>query len=119
MLSNFMTKRRFGPGSPISRRDFLGRVNASLFGAACAGSAILTSGCRPEVKKEIPIRVGILHSQTGTMAISETSLRDIELFAIEEINAQGGVLGRMIEPVVEDPRSRFEDLFPKLARGSC
>ncbi len=110
-----MHDRRSDSDSPISRRDFLGRVNASLVGASCAGSAVLTSGCRPEVKKENTIRVGILHSQTGTMAISETSLRDIELFAIEEINAQGGVLGQMLEPVVEDPRSRFEDLFPKRA----
>ena len=50
------------------------------------------------------------------MAISETSLRDIELFAIEEINAAGGLLGRMIQPVVRDPRSRNNDLFPKRAR---
>ena len=50
------------------------------------------------------------------MAISESSLRDIELFAIEEINAAGGILGRMIEPIVEDPKSRFDDLFPRRAR---
>jgi urea transport system substrate-binding protein len=50
------------------------------------------------------------------MAISETSLRDVELFAIEEINAAGGVLGRMLDPVVEDPRSRFDDLFPRRAK---
>ena len=50
------------------------------------------------------------------MAISETSLRDIELFALEEINAAGGVLGRRIEPIVEDPKSRFSDLFPRRAR---
>jgi urea transport system substrate-binding protein len=50
------------------------------------------------------------------MAISETSLRDIELFAIEEINAAGGVLGSRIEPIVEDPKSRFDDLFPRRAR---
>lgn len=76
---------------------------------------MLTSGCRP-VSDQQPIKVGILHSQTGTMAISEASLRDIELLAIEEINANGGLLGRMIKPVVEDPRSRFEDLFPRRAR---
>src|SRR5207248_1350108 len=63
-----------------------------------------------------PIKVGILHSQTGTMAISEASLRDAELMAIEEINASGGLLGRPIEAIVEDPRSRSSDLFPKRAR---
>jgi len=51
------------------------------------------------------IKVGILHSLSGTMAISETSVRDAELLAIKEINANGGVLGKQIEPVVEDGAS--------------
>jgi urea transport system substrate-binding protein len=50
------------------------------------------------------------------MAISETALRDAEVMAIEEINAVGGVLGRPLEAVIEDTRSRFTDLFPKKAR---
>src|SRR3954466_10146575 len=50
-----------------------------------------------------PIKVGILHSLSGTMAISETSLKDVALMAIEELNAAGGVLGRKVEPVVVDP----------------
>ena len=62
------------------------------------------------------VKVGLLHSQTGTMAISETSLRDAGLLAIEEINAAGGVLGYPIEPIVEDGRSRFVDEFPRKAR---
>jgi urea transport system substrate-binding protein len=61
-----------------------------------------------------PIRVGLLHSQTGTMAISETSLRDVELFAFEQINATGGLLGRQIEVWGPDPKSRT-DLYPKRA----
>jgi urea transport system substrate-binding protein len=52
-----------------------------------------------------PIRVGILHSQTGTMAISEKSVRDATLLAIAEINEDGGLLGRKIEAVVVDGRS--------------
>lgn len=51
------------------------------------------------------IKVGILHSMSGTMAISEVSVKDAELMAIEEINAKGGVLGKKIEPVVEDGAS--------------
>ena len=51
------------------------------------------------------IKVGILHSLSGTMSISETTVRDSTLMAIEEINAAGGVLGRMIEPIVEDGAS--------------
>lgn len=51
------------------------------------------------------IKVGILHSLSGTMAISETSVRDAELLAIKEINAAGGVLGKQLIPVVEDGAS--------------
>jgi urea transport system substrate-binding protein len=52
-----------------------------------------------------PVKVGILHSRTGTMAISERPVIDATLFAIEEVNEQGGVLGRMVEAVVEDGAS--------------
>jgi urea transport system substrate-binding protein len=62
-----------------------------------------------------PIKVGILHSLSGTMAISETSLRDVALMTIDEINQSGGVLGRKIEPVVVDPASNWP-LFAEKAR---
>jgi urea transport system substrate-binding protein len=61
------------------------------------------------------IKVGVLHSLSGTMAISEVSLRDITLMAIEEINAQGGVLGKQIESVVVDPASDWP-LFAEKAK---
>ncbi len=54
------------------------------------------------------IKVGILHSLSGTIAIIETSLHNAELLAIEEINAQGGVLGKKLVPVVEDPQSMVQ-----------
>lgn len=66
-------------------------------------------------KSEETVKVGILHSLSGTMAISETSLRDVALMAIEEINAQGGVLGKKIEPVVIDPASDWP-LFAEKTR---
>ena len=50
------------------------------------------------------IKVGILHSLSGTMAISETVLKDTVLMAIDEINAKGGVLGKRLEPVVVEGR---------------
>ena len=53
------------------------------------------------------IKVGILHSLSGTMAISETVLKDTVLMAIEEINAKGGVLGKKLEAVVVDPASNW------------
>ena len=61
------------------------------------------------------IKVGILHSLSGTMAISETSLKDVALMAIEEINAKGGLLGKKLEPVVVDPASDWP-LFAEKAR---
>lgn len=54
---------------------------------------------------EEQVKVGILHSLSGTMAMSETSVRDAELLAIEEINEAGGVLGKKIVPVIEDGAS--------------
>src|SRR5438067_5396568 len=62
-----------------------------------------------------PIKVGILHSLSGTMAISETSLKDVALMTIEEINAKGGLLGRKIQPIVVDPASNWP-LFAEKAR---
>jgi urea transport system substrate-binding protein len=61
------------------------------------------------------VKVGVLHSLSGTMAISETSLRDILLFTFDEINAKGGVLGRKIEPVVVDGASNWP-LFAEKAK---
>ncbi len=61
------------------------------------------------------IKVGILHSLSGTMAISETSLKDMALMTIDEINAKGGVNGKMLEPVVVDPASNWP-LFAEKGR---
>ncbi|MBF0351930.1 MAG: urea ABC transporter substrate-binding protein [SAR324 cluster bacterium] len=61
------------------------------------------------------IKVGILHSLSGTMAISETSLKDVALMAIDELNDKGGLLGMKIEPVVVDPASNWP-LFAEKAR---
>lgn len=66
------------------------------------------------------IKVGILHSLSGTMAISEVSLKDAEMMAIEEINAAGGVLGKKIEPVIEDGASdwpKFAEKAKKLLQN--
>src|SRR6267142_1524055 len=62
-----------------------------------------------------PIKIGILHSLSGTMAISETSLKDVALMTIDEINEAGGVMGRKLEPVVVDPASNWP-LFAEKAR---
>lgn len=72
-----------------------------------------TSTDTEQTSNEETVKVGILHSLSGTMAISEVSLRDAELMAIEEINAAGGVLGKQIEPVVEDGASDWPTFAEK------
>ncbi|MFP6610003.1 MAG: urea ABC transporter substrate-binding protein [Deltaproteobacteria bacterium] len=62
-----------------------------------------------------PIRVGVLHSLSGTMAISETTLKDTVLMMVEDLNKQGGLLGRKVEAVVVDPASNWP-LFAEKAR---
>src|SRR5437764_9981463 len=69
----------------------------------------------PFVRAAETIKVGVLHSLSGTMAISETSLRDVLLFAFDEINKSGGVMGRKIEPVVVDGASDWP-LFAEKAK---
>jgi urea transport system substrate-binding protein len=70
-----------------------------------ARAAADREGAAPAAAIGPPVRVGILHSLTGTMADSESAVVDATLLAIEEINAQGGVLGRPVEPVIADGRS--------------
>src|SRR5947207_1971245 len=82
-----------------------GLVAAGLL-AGAAGSAFAQGA---------PIKVGILHSVAGTMAISETTLKDVMLMLIEEQNKKGGVLGRKLEAVVVDPASNWP-LFAEKAR---
>ncbi|GBF78332.1 urea ABC transporter substrate-binding protein [Paenibacillus sp. 598K] len=59
------------------------------------------------------IKVGILHSLSGTMSISEVSVKDAEMMAIEEINASGGVLGKQLVPIVEDGASDWPTFAEK------
>ena len=85
-----------------------------VLGAALAGATMLATRV-PASAQSGPIKVGILHSLSGTMAISETTLKDVMLMLIEEQNKKGGVLGRKLEPVVVDPASNWP-LFAEKAR---
>ena len=91
-----------------SRRNF---IKATVLSAALAsfGLASFTAHAADTIK------VGILHSLSGTMAISETALKETALMTIAEINAKGGVLGKQLEPVVVDPASNWP-LFAEKAR---
>ena len=62
---------------------------------------------------EDPIKVGILHSLSGTMAISESALKDTVLMLVADQNRKGGLLGRKLEPVIVDPASEWETFTDK------
>ncbi|MCA1691678.1 MAG: urea ABC transporter substrate-binding protein [Actinobacteria bacterium] len=79
---------------------------------AGTGTEGASTGAQPGVSGDT-IKVGILHSLSGTMAISEVSVKDAELLAIEEINAKGGVLGKKLEPVIEDGASDWPTFAEK------
>jgi urea transport system substrate-binding protein len=90
----------------IKRRSFLKGSTAAM-GALVFGTTAPYYFQRNIAKAQESgdIKVGILHSLSGTIAIIETSLHNAELLAIEEINAKGGVNGKKLVPVVEDPQS--------------
>jgi urea transport system substrate-binding protein len=90
------------------RRNFLAGLSTTLLGAAMLlGSAGAFA--------QDTIKVGVLHSLSGTMAISETTLKDVMLMLIEEQNKKGGLLGKKLEAVVVDPASNWP-LFAEKAR---
>ena len=91
----------------ISRRSLLAGLSATAVGAAFM---------KPAFAAGDTIKIGILHSLSGTMAISETTLKDTMLMLIEQQNAKGGVLGKKLEAVVVDPASNWP-LFAEKARG--
>ncbi|UTD27456.1 urea ABC transporter substrate-binding protein [Bradyrhizobium sp. WD16] len=93
-------------GRSLSRRTALAATAGLAFGLATLGVARAADDT---------IKVGVLHSLSGTMAISETTLKDTILFLIDEQNKKGGVLGKKLEAVVVDPASNWP-LFAEKAR---
>src|SRR5207248_10684946 len=92
--------------TPVSRRRWL---------AATAGLILGLTSFTGAKAADDTIKVGVLHSLSGTMAISETTLKDTILFLIDEQNKKGGVLGKKLEAVVVDPASNWP-LFAEKAR---
>ncbi len=84
-------------------------------GATAFAAASLVAGGLSAASAQDTIKVGVLHSLSGTMAISETTLKDTVLFLIDEQNKKGGVLGKKLEAVVVDPASNWP-LFAEKAR---
>src|SRR6187455_1543624 len=94
----------------VTRRSFL--KTAAVVGAGAAAGIGFPAVLRAQGGT---VKVGVLHSLSGTMAISEVSLRDVCMMAFDEINAKGGVMGKKIEPVIVDPASNW-DLFAEKAK---
>ena len=98
------------------RRRFIQRLVAIAGALALTSTLSVTS---PDANAQAKtVKVGVLHSLSGTMAISETVLKDVALMAFEEINAKGGVMGYKIEPVVVDPASNWPLFAEKAASSS-
>ena len=91
-----------------SRRQIGKSLTAIAMGVAALGLSSFASAADT-------IKVGVLHSLSGTMAISETVLKDTVLMTIDEINAKGGVMGKQLEAVVVDPASNWP-LFAEKAK---
>ncbi len=91
----------------FTRRFVTGAIGALAFGAASLTAVA--------ARAEDTIKVGILHSLSGTMAISETTLKDVMLMLIDEQNKKGGLLGKKLEAVVVDPASNWP-LFAEKAK---
>jgi urea transport system substrate-binding protein len=87
----------------------------SLLRTGLVAAGLLASAATGAFAQGEPIKVGILHSLSGTMAISETTLKDVMLMLIDEQNKKGGLLGHKLEPVVVDPASNWP-LFAEKAR---
>src|SRR6476661_6381685 len=101
-----MTESTHDIAAPLSRRRWL---------AVTAGLALGLASFSSARAADDTIKVGVLHSLSGTMAISETTLKDTVLFLIDEQNKKGGVLGKKLEAVVVDPASNWP-LFAEKAR---
>ena len=102
-------------GPSLSRREFGGLGVAAAAAAATLGTATLVSRAA-RAADDNTVKVGILHSLSGTMAISEVPLKEVMLMLIDQQNkTMGGVMGKQIVPVVVDPASNWP-LFAEKAR---
>lgn len=88
-------------------------LSLGLLVSGCGATGAQSQNTAPSQASGDTIKVGILHSLSGTMAISEVSVKDAELMAIDEINASGGVLGKKVVPVIEDGASDWPTFAEK------
>jgi urea transport system substrate-binding protein len=90
-------------------------ISGNLHRALAMAGTIAVAGALAPAQAEDTIKIGVLHSLSGTMAISETTLKDTVLMMVDDINKHGGLLGKKVEAVVVDPASNWP-LFAEKAR---
>src|SRR5215472_11785499 len=95
----------------IGRHQLLKRIWHVTIAAACIAGAPMAAMAQSGGM----IKIGVLHSLSGTMAISETTLKDTILMMVDDLNKKGGLLGKKVEAVVVDPASNWP-LFAEKAR---
>src|ERR1700686_5608761 len=91
------------------------RIFNGLCRAVLAAGALAAGAAAADAQTQGTIKIGVLHSLSGTMAISETTLKDTILMMVDDINKKGGLLGKKVEAVVVDPASNWP-LFAEKAR---
>jgi len=101
--------------SPLKKAMFLLSSSLLLLTACNSNNKKVNAGTDSKDTSGNTVKIGVLHSLSGTMAISEVSLKDAVQMAVDEINAAGGVLGKKIEPVIVDPASDW-DLFAEKSK---
>jgi len=99
----------------VARLAILLLGSSAMLLTACNSGTSKTADAAKDSTAGNTVKIGVLHSLSGTMAISEVSLKDAVQMAVDEINAAGGVLGKKIEPVIVDPASDW-DLFAEKSK---
>src|SRR3954466_12683571 len=104
-------------GNPPRRRRKEGAMTflKGICRAALAAGALAVAAAAADAQTQGTIKIGVLHSLSGTMAISETTLKDTVLMMVDDLNKKGGLLGKKVEAVVVDPASNWP-LFAEKAR---
>src|SRR5690606_33440011 len=97
------------------RKRRRGRMSKFMRGLAAAGAMLGVLATGTAVQAQDTIKVGVLHSLSGTMASSETTLKDTVLMMVDDISKKGGLVGKKVEAVVVDPASNWP-LFAEKAR---
>ncbi|GBE34620.1 aliphatic amidase expression-regulating protein [bacterium BMS3Bbin06] len=97
----------------IDVKRYSGMTLRTVILSVCLIAALIIPARRLNAADKEPIKVGVLHSLSGTMSISEVAVKNATLMAIDEINAKGGLLGRKIVPIVEDGASDWPTFAEK------